>query len=248
MNKNKRLKLSRSKVDLYLQCPRCFYLDQKCGIKRPSGPPFTLNNAVDALLKKEFDIYREKGKSHPFIESMGIPAVPFMHEDIEKWRNNRIGIQYIHPQAIFLLYGAVDDVWQLPSGELVLVDYKAKATTGDITLEPKRKKNGDLVKTDRYLIGYQKQIEFYQWLFRMNGFSVSNTAYFLFANAQKNKEAFNDTLVFEKTLIAYEGDTSWIEPTIMAISFCLNSENIPDPGYECDYCAYREKASSFEKQ
>lgn len=187
-------------------------------------------------------------QSHPYIENKGISAIPFSHEDLEKWRNNRIGIQYLHPQTDFLLFGAVDDVWQLPSGELVIVDYKAKATTGEITLEPKRKKNGDLVKTDRYLISYQKQIEFYQWLFCMNGFPVSNTAYFLFANAQKNREAFNDTLEFEKTLIAYEGDTSWIEPTIEAISACLNSEDLPAPGHECDYCAYREKAYSFEKR
>jgi hypothetical protein len=47
--------LSRSKVELYLNCPRCFYLDRRLGIGRPSGPPFNLNSAVDALLKREFD-------------------------------------------------------------------------------------------------------------------------------------------------------------------------------------------------
>ncbi len=51
--------LSRSKIDLFLQCPRCIYLDRKLGISQPSGAPFTLNNAVDVLLKKEFDTHRK---------------------------------------------------------------------------------------------------------------------------------------------------------------------------------------------
>ena len=36
---NEPFELSRSKVDLFLQCPRCFYLDrsEKHRISRPSG-------------------------------------------------------------------------------------------------------------------------------------------------------------------------------------------------------------------
>ena len=50
--------LSRSKVELFMNCPRCFYLDRRLGIARPAGFPFNLNSAVDALLKTEFDRYR----------------------------------------------------------------------------------------------------------------------------------------------------------------------------------------------
>lgn len=49
-------KLSRSKIELFLNCPCCFYLDRRLGIGQPPGYPFTLNAAVDKLLKKEFDI------------------------------------------------------------------------------------------------------------------------------------------------------------------------------------------------
>jgi hypothetical protein len=240
-------KLSRSKIDMFLQCPRCFYLDRKLGIPQPSGAPFTLNNAVDALLKKEFDIYRQKNEVHPFIKSFGIEAVPFMHTDIEKWRNNRVGVQYVDVARHFCLYGAIDDVWQLPNGELAIVDYKAKSTDKEITLEPKKKKNGDIVKTDRYLISYKKQVEFYQWLFRKNGFQVSNTAYFVFANAQKNEERFDDKLLFKKVLIPYQGDDSWVEPVIEVINNCLNSETLPESGCDCDFCQYRAEASIIEK-
>jgi len=54
--------LSRSKVDLFISCPRCFYLDRRLGIARPPGFPFNLNSAVDTLLKNEFDEYRRSGE------------------------------------------------------------------------------------------------------------------------------------------------------------------------------------------
>lgn len=49
-------KLSRSKIDLFLNCPRCFYFDRRLGVARPPGFPFALNSAVDHLLKLEFDV------------------------------------------------------------------------------------------------------------------------------------------------------------------------------------------------
>lgn len=231
-------KLSRSKIDQFLQCPRCFYLDRKLGISQPSGAPFTLNSAVDTLLKREFDHYRDSKKVHPFIQKVGLQAIPFSHHEMEDWRNNRRGIQYFDPEMNFLLYGAIDDVWELPSGELVIVDYKAKATSGEITLEPKRKKNGDINPTDRYLISYVNQLEFYQWLFRKNGFKVSNTGYFLFANALKERNSFEDRLDFEKVLIPCEGDDSWVDPTVKKIKACLDSDKIPEYSDCCSYCKY----------
>ena len=32
-------KLSRSKIDLFLNCPRCFYYDRRLGVGRPPGFP-----------------------------------------------------------------------------------------------------------------------------------------------------------------------------------------------------------------
>jgi hypothetical protein len=70
-------RISRSKIDLFTECPRCFYLDQRLGIKRPDTPPFSLNNAVDLLLKKEFDIHRADATAHPLMKAYGLDAVPF---------------------------------------------------------------------------------------------------------------------------------------------------------------------------
>ena len=62
--------ISRSKIDLFLECPQCFYLDRKLGISRPDIPGYTLNKAVDYLLKNEFDGLREQKKTPSFNESI----------------------------------------------------------------------------------------------------------------------------------------------------------------------------------
>src|SRR3989339_1504825 len=80
-------KLSRSKLDLYMSCPRCFYLDNRLGVARPPGYPFALNSAVDYLLKKEFDIHRAKDQAHPLMTAYGIDAVPYNSEKINEWRD-----------------------------------------------------------------------------------------------------------------------------------------------------------------
>lgn len=82
------IKISRSKIDLFLECPRCFYLDIQKKIKRPPGFPFNLNNAVDSLLKKEFDRHREAGTKHPIQIEFGVDAIPANHPMIDKWRQS----------------------------------------------------------------------------------------------------------------------------------------------------------------
>ena len=66
--------LSRSRIDNFLDCRRCFYLTNRVGIARPPSFPFNLNNAVDELLKNEFDIYREKGEPHPIMVENNLKA------------------------------------------------------------------------------------------------------------------------------------------------------------------------------
>lgn len=224
-------KLSRSKIDLFLECPRCFYIDNKLGTARPPGFPFNLNSAVDALLKKEFDIHRANQSKHPLMETYGVDAVPFEHENMDIWRENFQGVQFYHQELGFTVSGAVDDIWINRQGELIVVDYKS--TSKDEKIE---------TLDEDWHEGYKRQMEVYQWLLRKNGFKVSNTGYFVYANASKEEKAFDGKLIFDVTLIPYEGDDSWVEKTLREIKDTLESEEIPDSHPECDYCRYREAA------
>jgi len=113
-------KVSRSKIDLFLNCPLCFYLDCRLGVGRPPGFPFALNSAVDTLLKKEFDFHRAKKRAHPLMSAYGLrDVVPFEHEDMEEWRSNFKGIRYLYEPENLLVTGAVDDVWVDAAGQVI---------------------------------------------------------------------------------------------------------------------------------
>jgi hypothetical protein len=226
--------LSRTRIDRFLKCPRCFYLQERRGIQLPSMPGFTLNIAVDALLKKEFDFFRARKEPHPIMEEHGLAAVPFQHPELDNWRNNFKGVRYHHPLNL-IIFGAVDDIWEDKDGNLMVVDYKATSTSEKITLDTK------------YRESYKRQMEIYQWLLRQNEFSVSNIGYFVYANADKDKDGFANKLEFKTELISYEGDSSWVEKSIESAHACLVSDEIPKSGEECEYCRHHQLVSEAEK-
>ena len=219
--------ISRTKIENFLECPRCFYIEQRYGVGRPDTPSFTLNNAVDELLKREFDVHRVNGTRHPLLKAYGLDAVPLKHEQLEEWRDARFrGVTYVHTPTDFLVRGGIDDVWEESDGTLIVVDYKATSKRKEIEL----------------YAAYKRQAEVYQWLFRKNGFKVSDTAYFVYVNAKSDAKAFDGKLEFEVMLIPHEGDDSWIEPILHDIKKCLLSDTAPERGARCDYCPYREAA------
>lgn len=220
-------KISRSKIDLFVECPRCFYLDQRLGIKRPDMPGFSLNIAVDTLLKKEFDIHRAAGTPHPLMKTYKLDAVPFFHEKLEEWRDAlRHGISCLHRETNLFVRGGIDDVWAAPSGELFIVDYKATAKEKDPDID------------GEYQVAYKRQMEVYQWLFRQNGFKVSSTGYFVYVNGKSDRKAFDGKLEFDVFLIPYTGDDSWVSKTLEQIKQCLLDSRIPLAAETCKYCSY----------
>ena len=219
--------LSRSKIDMFLECPRCFYLDRRLGVGRVPGFPFSLNSAVDHLLKQEFDIYRAAGSKHPLIEKYGADARPIPHENLAEWRHNFTGVRHRHAPTNFTVFGAIDDLWQNDAGEYIVVDYKATAKAGEITA----------LDADWHR-GYKRQMETYQWLLRKNGLKVSDTGYFVYCNGNLDRKAFDGKLDFDITLIPYRGSDAWVEQALMDAHACLSAGAIPEASKSCDWCAY----------
>lgn len=227
------MRLSRSKIDLYLNCPKCFYLDVKKRVKRPPGFPFTINSEIDRLLKNEFDIHRAKHTTHPLMKAYGVEAVPFEHPKMDEWRDSlRRGITYPFPETDLIITGGVDDIWVNQGGQLIIVDYKATAKVGEVNLDAD------------WQIGYKRQMEIYQWLFRKNGFEVAETGYFVYCNGRTTQESFDAKLEFDIKLIPYRGNPNWVDGTVKEIWQCLCSEIIPDQNPDCEYCNY---ANNFGK-
>lgn len=225
-------KLSRSKIDFFTECPRCFYLDNKLGTKRPGFPSFNLNIAVDELFKKEFDIHRKAGTTHPIMQQYKIDAVPFKHKNMDEWRDPFVGIMHTHAATGLVVSGGVDDIWVKPDGSLIIVDYKATSKDGKI----------EALGDSPWEMQYTRQLGIYRWLLEQNGFTVNPTGYLVYANADKNIDAFDNKLIFVTTLVPVETDVSWIDGTLSDIKACLESPELPKSGKSCEYCPYREAA------
>jgi CRISPR/Cas system-associated exonuclease Cas4 (RecB family) len=234
-------KVSRSKIELFKQCPRCFWLDARLRIKRPSSPPFNINKAIDELFKKEFDVHRKAGTPHPImIENQLEAVVPYKHADLDKWRHNFTGVATVHEPTNLYVFGAIDDVWVNEDDELIVVDYKATAKQSDVSID------------SDWQISYKRQMEVYQWLLRANGFKVSDTGYFVYTNARfdQGMDGFADRLEFKTKLIPYKGSDSWVEPTLKDMKECLDDEDMPAVGTAamggpCEFCEYAKERTKL---
>lgn len=213
---------------MFLNCARCFYLDRRLGVSQPPGYPFNLNNAVDTLLKKEFDHYRSRGLPHPIMKKNKIQAVPFSHTSLDQWRDAlRGGIEFLHTPSHILLTGGIDDLWVNAREELIIVDYKATSKQGKLSIDAD------------WQISYKRQLEIYSWLFRHNNFSVASTGYFVYCNALTSKPFFEGKLDFEIELLPYEINDKWVDGALLNAKKCLDADEIPAYTESCAYCDYQ---------
>jgi CRISPR/Cas system-associated exonuclease Cas4 (RecB family) len=170
------------------------------------------------------------------MESYGVDAVPYESKMMDTWRDTFKGVETHHKPTNLIVFGGVDDVWQSNTkgkeGELIVVDYKATSKDSAVNLDAE------------WQGGYKRQMEVYQWLLRQNGFEVSNTGYFVYANGKRDREAFDGKLEFDVVIIPYTGSDEWIPDTLSDMKSCLESHSIPNSSRECEYCAYIDSVKS----
>ena len=236
---NEVFKISRSKFSNFLDCSRCFYLERVKGLKDPSMPGWALNSAVDELLKKEFDHYRNIQKPHPFVIKNKLNFIPFQHEKINYWREAlRGGIAFIDTDTNLEIHGGVDDIWFNPDNdELIVVDYKAQSKNE--TVETKS------YLESQYHQNYKVQMDIYVYILRQMKFKVSDTAYFLVCNGLKTPDKFDAKLFFDLTLVPYKTNDSWIKNKILDMKKTLELTDVPDSNKYGETCMYLNTGKLF---
>lgn len=222
------IQLSPSSLNLFLECPHCFWLEKRKGIKRPQPYPYALNAAVDVLLKEEFDTFRAKGEPHPLLVAHKIPAKLFPNQSLlNQWRNNFEGLRYYDSDLNATLFGAVDDVLEFSDGKLAPLDYKSTGSTAANIY-------------DRFQI----QMDTYTFLLEKNGFKTNRKGYLAFYIVDK-KNGFGDRLPFRKEL--HEIDT---DPTdvyqIFSDAVAILKKISPLPhSQDCKYALWLRGAKNF---
>ena len=229
------LKISRSGLKLFLECPRCFWLDLHHKIKRPPGYPYTLSAAVDYLVKREFDKYRVEGKLPLVLKNAGIKdAKLYTGDNLAEWRNNFKGVAYYDEDLNAILYGAVDDILEFQDSSLAVIDYKSSGSK-EITVYD----------------DYQKQMDVYNYILQQKGYDTYPEAFFVFYQVIKEGEdGFQNALKFKEQVKAVKVNKDWVGPAFEAAVELARQES---PPYEngnaqkhCDHCHYVEMASKFE--
>ena len=238
--------LSRSRIENFVRCPACFYMQQVEKIEFPSIPGFLLNEATDVLLKKYFDYFRAKQITPPFLKKRKLGhLVPFQHEEFELWTQSlHFGapgrMHTVVDEYNLKIGGGVDDIWQdKNNGVLHVVDYKSTS-----------KKTDGLALLDGFFAqAYKRQMDIYVWIMTRMGFDVSRTGYFLYVNG--DRESQTDfiqkdigLMEFKLSLIPYETDLTWIDEILPQIKKNLHLRSRPPHSDRCEYGSFLNSALS----
>lgn len=219
------LKLSRWQLDLFVGCPRCFWLLKRHGIKQPAGYPLALNTAMDGLLKAEFDEYRARGEPHPIMTQHGLAAKLFRDlAKLQEWRNNFQGLRWIDPQSGHVLFGAVDEILEFPDGSMAVMDYKSSGAR-EVAVYP----------------SYQLQMDVYTFLLQQLGYRTAPKAYFAFFVAVRDN-GFQGRLPFRGELVAVETCPERVAGLFQQAIETAQSPRVPASGQECESCRWLDQA------
>jgi CRISPR/Cas system-associated exonuclease Cas4 (RecB family) len=222
------IQLSPSSLNLYYECPLCFWLDKRMGIKRPQPYPYALNTAVDFLLKEEFDKYRKKRELHPLLVAYNIPAKLFPNQKLlDEWRNNSKGIRYYDASLDATLFGAVDDILEFSDGKLAPMDYKS---TGS--------------KIANVYDRFQLQMDIYTFLLEKNGYKTVRKGILAFYVVDK-ENGFVDRLPFKKEIHVIDTDPSYVQKLFSEAVTFLRKEPPPSHSPDCQYGRWLKQISNF---
>ncbi len=214
----KAINLSPNSLNLYLECPACFYLDKKLGIRRPPPYPYALNSAVDTLLKEEFDSYRKRRELHPLILENNIDANLFSNQKLlDQWRDNFQGIRYYDAELQATLFGAVDDVLEFKDGKVAALDYKS---TGS--------------KVANVYDRFQLQLDTYTFLLEKNGYKTKRKGYLAFYIVDK-ENGFIDRLPFRKKVVEIDTNPSDIYEIFKDAVMLLREDKAPKHSEDCAF-------------
>lgn len=224
----KPIQLSPNSLNLFFECRLCFWLEKRQGIRRPQPFPYSLNAAVDTLLKEEFDYYRARGEAHPLLATQNIQAKLFPNQELlNEWRSNFKGMRYYDQELDATLFGAVDDVLQFDDGKLAPLDYKS---TGS--------------QIPKIYDRFQLQMDVYTHLLEQLGYQTPRKGYLAFYVVDK-QNGFADRLPFRKEIHVIDTNPSDVHEIFADAVAVLRKDTPPMHSKECEYGKWIEQAEGF---
>ena len=151
-----RFKLSPSTLNLFLDCPRCFWLYLNKSMKRPGPPVATITTGLDRAVKDYLNIYREKRILPSFLEGK-IPGKLMVNFPKKGW------LDFIDSESNDRLGGYLDECIELNDGHYAVLDHKTRGSAPDSVHK-----------------AYQLQMDAYTFLLEENRYPTNRTAYLVY--------------------------------------------------------------------
>ena len=211
-------KLSPSSLNLFKECPRCFWLTQHKVWKRPTSIFPSLPSGMDRILKTHFDKFMEKQQLPPELcENHEFKNLKLFDnkEKLAVWRNNWKGISWTDDKGNEL-HGAVDNLLvNKTNKKLIVLDYKTR---------------GYPLKEDT-AEHYRLQLDIYNFLLRKNNYKTEDYGFLLFY-VPKEVMATGEVL-FDTELVKMKINVKGAEE-IWKKALKLLEEECPSKG--CEWC------------
>lgn len=209
--------LSSSTLLLFLECPRCFWLQINKHIKRPSLPFPSLPAGMDKILKEHFDKHRAENTIPEELEGKFEGKLFMDMEKLKGWRSEREGLRFIDEETGITLMGAIDDLFVTKEGLHAPLDFKTRGY-------PKKD------HTHEY---YQQQMDIYSLLLEKNGLKPADFAILIFYHPVVVNERCQ--VEFNPDAVKVSVDRKCGEQIFRNAIKCLLGEE-PQPSKECPFC------------
>jgi len=212
-------KLSPSTLNLFLECPRCFYKQIKLNQKRPDTIFPSLPSGMDKILKIHFDKHMEKDILPSELKELNNYKLFKDKELLTTWRSVFKGLQFLDKESNILLRGSVDNIL-VKGKKLVVLDYKTR---------------GFPLKEDTHE-HYINQMDLYNFLLRKNGYETEDYTYLLFY--YPNCVNDNGDVVFDTKLVKIATSAKRGEKVFNDAVKVLLKDEIPEANESCEFCRY----------
>lgn len=218
MINEKQIKLSSSSLNLFLECPACFWLEKNKNIKRPVEYPYLFNLELDRILKQEFDYHRKTNDLPSVLSENKIKAKLFENQKmLNQWRNKSIGLNYFDEKLGVVIFGTIDDLLEFPDNKFSPLDYKSTE-----------------LKIEKIYDRFQLQMDVYSFLLEKNGFSVNKKAFLVFYTINSQK-GFLDKIPFKKEILQIKTNTSDVYDIFKDAVLLLKSKDVPEHSRDCKF-------------
>lgn len=223
------IRLSKSALEKFKACPRCFWLEKTKGFKQPEGIRSGLPMGMDRILKGHYDSHRAINKMPEELATQ-LPGWTLFPQQgyLDDMRNWRKGLT-VHV-GDYELSTALDDL--VTNGTLyAMCDYKTKA------------KATNEADTKKY---YQTQADCYDLALNTNNYKTDGRAHFAYYYPKTVGFAKGADVMmgWECQLVTIAADPEAAKKLLIAAGKCLEGP-MPKPSGLCGYCFY---AAGYPKE